>query len=284
MRTCPTPWLSAREESLMPASVRNTTVVKGIGAGALALGLVGAGVHLSSGASGSDGVRLTAAETAVSVTCPDVAGRIGAVPDRAQAQVATELANLERQIAAVNARLAREPGQAQSQLGDLAGKRGAVIDRIVLDFTRLGATAPAGLRGLVDCSLGGAAAAAPAAPGGAGGAGAGGSGAGGAGAAGGRARTVNCPAVAGALPAVPASAQAEVTRNLALLDTQIGEADARLARLAVKPEGGPAFVQNAILGPLKDKRVATLNRIATAIGRTAARPGNLVGLAGCSLN
>src|SRR5947208_3125202 len=79
--------------------------------------------------------------------------------------------------------------------------------------------------------------------------------------------TVNCPDVSGKLPDIPAGAQAEVTRNLTLLDTQIAEADARLAKIAVKPEGGPAFIQNAILGPLKDKRVATINRIETAIDR-----------------
>jgi hypothetical protein len=95
---------------------------------------------------------------------------------------------------------------------------------------------------------------------------------------------VNCPTVKNALPAIPASAQAEVTRNLALLDTQIGEANARLAQLAVKPEGGANFVQNAIIGPLKDKRAAVLERIAISIGRTAAKPTNLGGLATCKLN
>ncbi|MFD7603722.1 hypothetical protein ACFWAN_25035 [Streptomyces mirabilis] len=94
--------------------------------------------------------------------------------------------------------------------------------------------------------------------------------------------TVNCPAVAPSLPAIPASAQAEVTRNLTLLDTQIAEANKRLVDTV--GQGGPNFVQNAILGPLKDKRVATINRIATAIGRTAAKPTGLDSLAPCTLN
>ncbi|MFF3655638.1 hypothetical protein [Streptomyces olivochromogenes] len=94
--------------------------------------------------------------------------------------------------------------------------------------------------------------------------------------------TVNCPAVAPSLPAIPASAQAEVTRNLTLLDTQIAEANKRLVDTV--GQGGPNFVQNAILGPLKDKRVATINRIATAIGRTAAKPTGLDSLATCTLN
>ncbi|NEC87245.1 hypothetical protein [Streptomyces sp. SID12501] len=94
--------------------------------------------------------------------------------------------------------------------------------------------------------------------------------------------TVNCPAVANRLPAIPASAQAEVTRNLALLNTQIAEANKRI--VDTQGQGGPNFIQNAIVGPLKDKRVATINRIATAIGRTAAKPVGLDALAPCTLN
>ncbi|MGA4897888.1 hypothetical protein ACPCAJ_08165, partial [Streptomyces griseoincarnatus] len=94
--------------------------------------------------------------------------------------------------------------------------------------------------------------------------------------------TVSCPDVASQLPAIPASAQAEVDRNLALLDQQITEANKRLVDTV--GQGGPNFVQNAILGPLEDKRVATVNRIATAIGRTADRPAGLDSLAPCSLD
>jgi len=93
---------------------------------------------------------------------------------------------------------------------------------------------------------------------------------------------VNCPALTG-LPSVPAQAADEVQRNLALLDTQIAEANRRLATTV--GQGGPHFIQNAILGPLEDKRVATINRIATAIGRNAAKPDlNVAGIAPCSLN
>src|SRR4051794_966647 len=74
--------------------------------------------------------------------------------------------------------------------------------------------------------------------------------------------TISCPDVASKLPAIPATAQAEVTRNLTLLNTQIAEANKRLVDTV--GQGGANFVQNAILGPLKDKRVATVNRIATA--------------------
>ena len=93
--------------------------------------------------------------------------------------------------------------------------------------------------------------------------------------------TISCPDVASKLPAIPASAQAEVTRNLTLLQTQIDEANKRLQTTV--GQGGPNFVQNAILGPLADKRKSTVDRIATAIGRTAAKPTGLDSLAACTL-
>jgi hypothetical protein len=94
--------------------------------------------------------------------------------------------------------------------------------------------------------------------------------------------TVVCPAVQDKLPAIPAAAQAEVTRNLTLLNTQITEANQRL--VSTQGQGGPNFVNNAILGPLKDKRVSTIDRIATAIGRHAAKPTGLDALAPCALS
>ncbi|GIF15347.1 hypothetical protein [Actinoplanes teichomyceticus] len=94
--------------------------------------------------------------------------------------------------------------------------------------------------------------------------------------------TVNCPQVRVDV-AIPAQAQDEVRRNLDLLRTQIAEADKRLASSA--GEGGANFIQNAILGPLKDKRFATINRIETAIGRNAPQPDlNAEGLSACTLN
>ncbi|MER8154025.1 hypothetical protein [Streptomyces sp. NPDC094472] len=96
------------------------------------------------------------------------------------------------------------------------------------------------------------------------------------------AQTISCPAVAGSLPEIPAEAQAEVDRNLALLDTQLAEANKRLA--TSQGEGGPNFVQNAILGPLADKRKSTLDRIAISIGRRAEKPAGLDALAECTLS
>jgi hypothetical protein len=274
----------------MNARPGQISVLKVAGAGSVAVALVGAGLHFSAGSDGNPvTVGLAAGTTgAVALACPDVAGRLTNVPAQSQAGVTLELTNLVRQIANVNARLAREPGQAANQLNDIAGKRNAVIDRIILDITRVGGAEPAGLRSLAQCSLsttgsaGVGTTAAPtvtAAPTPAPTIGNGSA------QAGAKAKTVNCPAVRGQLPAVPAGATAEVSRNLALLDQQIAEANARLAGIAVHPEGGPNFIQNAILGPLKDKRVATLNRIATAIGRiTNDRPSDLANLAPCTLN
>ncbi len=95
------------------------------------------------------------------------------------------------------------------------------------------------------------------------------------------ASTISCPEVTGSLPEIPAQAKAEVDRNLALLRTQLDEANKRLASSV--GQGGPNFVQNAILGPLKDKRRSTLDRIAISIGRHAGKPQGLDALAECSL-
>ena len=93
--------------------------------------------------------------------------------------------------------------------------------------------------------------------------------------------TITCPDVASQLPAIPATAQAEVDRNLTLLQTQINEANKRLVDTV--GQGGPNFVQNAILGPLAAKRKSTIDRIAISIGRTAEKPQGLDSLAACSL-
>jgi hypothetical protein len=94
-------------------------------------------------------------------------------------------------------------------------------------------------------------------------------------------RAVNCPDVRSKLPKVPDQAKAEVDRNLALLKTQIDEANKRLAKNENPRD--PNFAQNAIVGPLKDKRVATIDRMAIAIGRNAPRPQGLEKLAPCEL-
>ncbi|MDP4510928.1 DUF1996 domain-containing protein, partial [Nonomuraea turcica] len=197
-----------------------------------------------------------------------------------------------------NDRLARSVGQGgpnfvqNAILGPLASKRGATIDRIAIAIGRT-AQRPTGLDNLATCTLNDSAAPAPpdgtatpaptdagtAAPAPSDNATAtpnpsstSGPGTG---------QAIVCPSVADKLPQIPATAQAEVDRNLALLDKQLQEANDRLARSV--GQGGPNFVQNAILGPLASKRGATIDRIAIAIGRTAQRPTGLDNLATCAL-
>ncbi|MET4662519.1 hypothetical protein ABID80_006279 [Streptomyces sp. PvP037] len=273
------------------------------GAAAVALtGAVIAGTALageSSGDGGAANARTPAGPGTVS--CPDVAPELPAIPASAQAEVERTLADLDKQIAEADKRLVDTVGQGgpdfvqNAILGPLEDKRFAAINRIA---TAIGRTAerPSGLDALAPCSLaaGGSAeqdgagsgdgASAPpaqetAAPpaeeaGQGGGEDTGQGGNTGAGA-------ISCPDVAPELPAIPASAQAEVERTLADLDKQIAEADKRLVDTV--GQGGPNFVQNAILGPLEDKRFAAINRIATAIGRTAERPSGLDSLAACTL-
>ncbi|MEW2301643.1 hypothetical protein AB0958_17010 [Streptomyces sp. NPDC006655] len=234
------------------------------------------------------------------ITCPDVASKLPAVPATAKAEVDRNLALLQTQIQEANKRLVDTVGQGgpnfvnNAILGPLKDKRVATVNRIA---TAIGRTAakPAGLDALAPCALnaGGTntntgtgtgtatgSTAASAAPGtaanqqqstGNAGKNTGNSAVG----------TISCPDVASKLPAVPATAQAEVTRNLALLQTQIQEANNRLR--STVGQGGPNFVQNAILGPLADKRKSTIDRIAISIGRTAAKPTGLDSLAACTL-
>ncbi|WAU80802.1 hypothetical protein O1Q96_14100 [Streptomyces sp. Qhu-G9] len=275
---------------------RRVAIIGGAAAVALS-GAVIAGSALAGETSKSNNGQ--AARTKASpgtVSCPAVAPSLPAIPASAKAEVDRNLALLNTQIAEANKRLVDTVGQggpnfAQNAIvGPLKDKRVATINRIA---TAIGRTAakPQGLDSLAPCTLnagaaaGGGAAAPSAAPtqqagGNNGNAGNGGN----AGNAGNTnaAGTVSCPAVAPSLPAIPASAKAEVDRNLALLNTQIAEANKRLVDTV--GQGGPNFAQNAIVGPLKDKRVATINRIATAIGRTAAKPQGLDSLAPCTLN
>jgi hypothetical protein len=210
------------------------------------------------------------------VSCPPVASRLPAVPQNVRAEVNQNLAQLWQQITEANQRLATARGQGgpdfvnNAVLGPLQDKRVATLDRIAIAIGRGGAR-PAGLQNLAECDISydGAHAAHATAT------------------AGGKAPaptvtpTVNCPTVRDKLPGVPAQAMDEVNRNLDLLDRQIAEANQRL--VATQGQGGANFVDNAILGPLKDKRAATLDRIAIAIGRNAPRPVGLGPLAPCTL-
>ncbi|MET8978468.1 hypothetical protein ABZX85_22910 [Streptomyces sp. NPDC004539] len=283
------------------------------GAAAVVLsGAVIAGTALA-GQDSSDNTTTNAKTLAASpgtISCPDVASQLPAIPASAQAEVTRNLQLLQTQIQEANTRLVNTVGQGgpnfvqNAIVGPLKDKRVATINRIA---TAIGRTAakPVGLDALAPCSVGNAGTNAGGNTGNAGNTGntgnagntgnTGNTGNNNAGNNNGNAGnnngnagnaagvgTISCPDVASQLPAIPATAQAEVTRNLQLLQTQIQEANTRLVNTV--GQGGPNFVQNAIVGPLKDKRVATINRIATAIGRTAAKPVGLDALAPCTVN
>ncbi|WP_369187467.1 hypothetical protein [Streptomyces sp. R08] len=231
------------------------------------------------------------------ITCPDVKSQLPAVPASAQAEVDRNLTLLDTQITEANKRLVDTVGQGGANfvqnaiLGPLKDKRVSTIDRIAIAIGRQG-TKPTGLDALATCTLNSAGStgtggetgstgatdtATPSATASATQAAGGTEDTGAASAVG----TISCPDVKSQLPAVPASAQAEVDRNLTLLDTQIAEANKRLVDTV--GQGGANFVQNAILGPLKDKRVSTIDRIAIAIGRQGTKPSGLDSLAACTL-
>jgi len=96
------------------------------------------------------------------------------------------------------------------------------------------------------------------------------------------AATIDCPDVGAELRQVPDQARAEVDRELALLDQQVADAYQRLRNSAQAVRQDSSFANNAIMGPLKDKRTATIDRITIAIGRTADRPQGLESLAACT--
>ncbi|MDC0771461.1 DUF1996 domain-containing protein [Streptomyces sp. HD] len=97
------------------------------------------------------------------------------------------------------------------------------------------------------------------------------------------AATIDCPDVGTRLRQVPDRARAEVDRELAQLDQQVAEAYQRLQNSTRAIQQDAGFADNAVMGPLKAKRTATIDRIAIAIGRVADRPQGLESLAACTL-
>ncbi|MET7484686.1 DUF1996 domain-containing protein [Streptomyces sp. NPDC005538] len=79
--------------------------------------------------------------------------------------------------------------------------------------------------------------------------------------------TIACPDVGQQLTNVPQKARQGVATELANLDKQITEAYTRLASTRQAQTNDASFVQNAIVGPLKEKRAATIDRIRIDIQR-----------------
>ncbi|MGW5930187.1 DUF1996 domain-containing protein [Streptomyces anulatus] len=96
--------------------------------------------------------------------------------------------------------------------------------------------------------------------------------------------TIDCPEAVNGLPEVPDRARGEVDRELAAMDTQITDAYRQFADRQEQMAQDPGLAENAVLGPLRSKRTASLDRIGIAIGRVGGeRPAGLKSLAGCSL-
>jgi hypothetical protein len=224
--------------------------------------------------SGADTQRALAATTPM-VTCPSVRKRLPAVPVGAKRAVDDRLDALDRGYAAANERMATGKGRIDARLNssvlaDLRAQRTTLIKGISDSIAAAGGGRTSGMISLVECdtdydgmhaAMRHTAASVKA----------------------GLAanQQVQCPTVRDKLPGVPAAALDEVNRNLAELDRQISEANERL--VTTRGQGGKNFVDNAILGPLKAKRTAVLDRIGIAISRRAARPQGLEKLAGCTV-
>jgi len=220
-------------------------------------------------------IRQALAGTQPLIACPRVSDRLPAMPAEARGKVDGLLAELDRLQATANQRMAAGRGRIDPALNNqildwLRERRAGLIKQI---SATAGGGRRAGLVSLVDCDVSydgmhaalhagghtaGAQAAQVATP------------------------QIQCPTVRDKVRGVPAQAVAEVNRNLDELDRQISEADERL--VTTRGQGGPDFVTNAILGPLRAKRTAVLDRIATAIGRGAPRPQGLNALAECAVS
>nr|WP_221381874.1 DUF1996 domain-containing protein [Actinoplanes polyasparticus] len=224
--------------------------------------------------SGAEAQRALAATTP-RVTCPSVRDRLPAVPAAAKRAVDSRLAALDRGYAAANERMAAGKGRVDARLNsavlaELRQQRAELIKGISDGIAAAGGGRTSGMVSLVECDTNydgmhagmrhtaaglkaGLAASSQ----------------------------IQCPTVRDKLPGVPARAVDEVNRNLAELDRQLSEANERL--VTTRGQGGKNFVDNAILGPLKAKRTAVLDRIGIAISRGAARPQGLEALAGCTV-
>ncbi|MFF4212180.1 DUF1996 domain-containing protein [Streptomyces sp. NPDC001796] len=95
--------------------------------------------------------------------------------------------------------------------------------------------------------------------------------------------TIDCPDVGQKLTDVPGAAKPQVDAELATLDQQITEAYDRLGATRQAQADDTDYVQNSILGPLKDQRAAVIDRIRTDYQRAGGTaPGAIDGMAACT--
>ena len=129
-----------------------------IGGGGLLWAQMNASAHESNNS--AQNYTKAAAATVATISCPDVGQKLTSVPDKAKQGVATELANLDKQITEAYSRLA-STRQAQANdanfvqnaiVGPLKEKRAATIDRIRIDITRVGGQFNSSLSQLAACT------------------------------------------------------------------------------------------------------------------------------------
>ncbi|GAA3782442.1 DUF1996 domain-containing protein [Streptomyces chiangmaiensis] len=95
--------------------------------------------------------------------------------------------------------------------------------------------------------------------------------------------TIDCPDVGQKLTDVPNAAKQNVDTELSTLDQQITEAYDRLASTRQAQSDDANYVQNEILGPLKDNRTAVIDRIKADYQRAGATaPSAIDGMAACT--
>ncbi|WP_432096940.1 DUF1996 domain-containing protein [Streptomyces sp. bgisy100] len=97
------------------------------------------------------------------------------------------------------------------------------------------------------------------------------------------ASTIACPEVVDQIPEVPSKARAEVDRNLAQLDSQIGDAYQKMVSARAKGSMDADAMQSSILDPLEAKRKASINEINSSLDRWGQSPAGLTDLADCQL-
>ncbi|MET8813110.1 DUF1996 domain-containing protein [Streptomyces sp. NPDC004549] len=108
---------------------------------------------------GGNSTKAAAAQVAT-ISCPDVGQKLTNVPNQARKDVDGELANLDRQITEAYQRLAttrdaqtRDASFVQNTiLQPLKERRQNILDRIKLEITRVGGTAPGDLDTLANCT------------------------------------------------------------------------------------------------------------------------------------
>jgi Domain of unknown function (DUF1996) len=92
---------------------------------------------------------------------------------------------------------------------------------------------------------------------------------------------VACPPVGDQLPAVPEAARWDINRSLIRLDNQIADANRRLRAHGTRIN---AEVNRAIEAELRQRRAATLSRLASALRSYGVRPRGMVSMVDCQVS